>query len=303
MSDYLVHGTAYGGQILAFACETTELVEDARLRHGLSPVATAALGRALSAAAMMGSQLKSEEETITLHIEGNGPLGKTVAVADGAGRLRGYCNNPDVRIPLKENGHLDVAGGVGVGVLTITKDLGLKEPYTGSSHLVSSEIAEDLAYYFTVSEQIPSAVSLGVMVNRDESVWAAGGFILQLLPGADDDTADKLQQRVEAFPPVSKYLAMGKTPEDMLHDLLGDMGFVPMERRDLAFRCNCSRDKVSAALLSVGLADLQELCDAGEPVEMGCHYCGEKYVFTVDEIRELMEHAQEPAEEPSEEPS
>lgn len=291
MGDYLVHGTACNGQILAYAATTADLVETARMRHGLSPVATAALGRTLTAAAMMAVQLKNPEETLAINVEGNGPLGKTVAVCDGEGRLRGYCQNPDVRIPLKENGHLDVAGAVGIGVLTITKDLGLREPYTGSSHLVTSEIAEDLAYYFTVSEQIPSAVSLGVMVNRDETVWCSGGFILQLLPGADEETAERLQERVSAFPPVSRYLAMGHSPEEILKELLGDMDFVPMEKRDLAFRCNCNREKVSGALLSIGQKDLQELIDEGEPVEMGCHYCGEKYVFTVDEIRELMENA------------
>ncbi len=291
MSDYLVHGTAGDGQILAFACDTAELVETARLRHGTHPVATAALGRALSAAAMMAAQLKNDEETITLRFEGNGPLERTVALCDGAGRLRGYVENPAVDLPLNEKGKLDVAGAVGVGVLTITKDLGLKEPYTGSSHLVTSEIAEDLAYYFTVSEQIPSAVSLGVMVNKDESVWSAGGFILQLLPGASEETADLLQERVVAFPPVSQFLAMGKKPEEILENLLGDLDFVPMGRKELAFRCNCSREKVARALLSIGADELDKLIAEDEPVEMGCHYCGEKYVFTVDEIREMKEQA------------
>lgn len=291
MGDYVIRGTAAGGQILAFAADTTALTEEARRRHGTTPTATAALGRTLTAAVMMGCQLKNEAETLTIQIEGAGPIGKVTAIADGIGRVRGYVNNPSVELPLNEKGKLDVAGAVGIGVMSITKDLGLKEPYTGSTHLVTSEIAEDLAYYFTVSEQIPSAVSLGVMVNKDGSVWTAGGFILQMMPGASDETAEKLQERVLAFPRVTEYLAEGHTPEELLKELLGDMDLVIMEKKDTEFRCNCSRERVSAALISIGAEELQELIDSNEPIEMGCHFCNEKYVFTPDEMKSLRDGA------------
>ena len=291
MGDYVIRGTAADGQILAFAADTTEMVEEARRRHGLTPTATAALGRTLTAAAMMACQLKNSEESVTIQLEGSGPIGRVVAVADGEGRVRGYVDNPEVDLPLNKQGKLDVGGAIGIGVMNITKDLGLKEPYTGSTHLVSSEVAEDLAYYFTVSEQIPSAVSLGVMVNKDGTVWTAGGFILQMMPGATEAAADLLQERVMAFPRVTEYLAEGHSPEELLKELLGDMDLVIMEKKDTDFRCNCSREKVSAALLSIGAEELQQLEEAGEPVEMGCHFCNEKYVFSPEEVKALREQA------------
>ena len=294
MKDYIIRGTAADGQILAFAANTSNMAEEARRRHELTPTAAAAVGRTLTAAAMMGCQLKGRDETLSIQIEGNGPIGRIVAVTDGEGRVRGYADNPRVDLPLNQKGKLDVAGAVGIGVMTIVKDLGLKEPYSGSTHLVTSEIAEDLAYYFTVSEQVPSAVSLGVMVNKDGSVWTAGGFILQMMPGASEKTADILQERVLAFPKVTEYLAEGHTPEELLNELLGDMDLVIMEKRDTAFRCNCSRERVSGALLSLGAAELQELAQTEEPVEMGCHFCNEKYVFSPVEIRELLKQASRP---------
>ncbi len=291
MSDYVLRGMAANGQILCFAADTSELTEDARLRHQMKPLASVALGRTMAAAAMMACQLKKSEEMLTIQIEGNGPIEKIEVIADGAGRVRGYVNKPELEMPLNSKGKLDVAGALGIGVMSITKDLGLKDPYTGSTHLITSEIAEDLAYYFTVSEQLPSAVALGALVNKDESIWAAGGYILQMMPGALDETAEKLQERVLAFPSVTEYLAQGHTPEELLQDLLGDMGLVLTDKKEVNFSCSCNHEKVSAALLSIGAKDLQELIDEGEPVEMGCHFCNEKYVFSLEDLKELHQAA------------
>lgn len=291
MKDYVIHGTAADGLIIAFAAVTTELSEEAHRRHNTEPTASAALGRLLSASAMMACQLKDENETLTLHVEGNGPLGKVIAVADGAGRVRGFVDHPETSLPLNEKGKLDVAGAVGIGVMQITKDLGLREPYTGSTHLVTSEIAEDLAYYFTASEQIPSAVALGVMVGPDKTVLSSGGYIIQLMPGATDETIAALEERIRSFPQASHYLAEGHTPEELLTDLLGDLNFVPMGRKELSFACSCNREKVASALLSIGRDELTKLIEEGETIEMGCHFCNEKYNFTVNEMKELLEQA------------
>lgn len=289
MSDYVLRGMAADGQILAFAAVTSEMVEEARRRHGTTPVATAALGRTMTAAAMMACQLKGKRETLTIQIEGSGPIGKIIATADGDGAVRGYVSHPKVDLPPKEKGKLDVGAAVGIGVMNIVKDLGLKEPYVGSTHLVSSEIAEDLAYYFTASEQIPSAVALGVLVNKDETVWTAGGYIFQMMPGASDEIAEKLQDKVTHFPQISKYLAEGHTPEELLEDMLGEFDYHTLDKVDIGFQCNCTRERVSAALMSIGEKDLQELIDEGETIEMSCHFCNEKYHFSVDEMKDLLE--------------
>lgn len=289
MSDYVLRGMAADGQILAFAAVTSEMVEEARRRHGTTPVATAALGRTMTAAAMMACQLKGKRETLTIQIEGSGPIGKIIATADGDGAVRGYVSQPKVDLPPKEKGKLDVGAAVGIGVMNIVKDLGLKEPYVGSTHLVSSEIAEDLAYYFTASEQIPSAVALGVLVNKDETVWTAGGYIFQMMPGASDEITEKLQDKVTHFPQISKYLAEGHTPEELLEDMLGEFDYHTLDKVDIRFQCNCTRERVSAALMSIGEKDLQELIDEGETIEMSCHFCNEKYHFSVDEMKDLLE--------------
>lgn len=288
MGDYVLRGTAADGQILAFAAITSDMVEEARKRHQTSPVASAALGRTMTAAAMMACQLKGSREELTIQIDGSGPLGRIIVAANGEGNVRGYVHQPRVDLPLNAKGKLDVAEAVGLGVMQITKDLGLKEPYVGSTHLVTSEIAEDLAYYFTVSEQIPSAVALGVMVNPDESVWTAGGYIFQMMPGASDETAEKLQNKVTQFPPVSRYLAEGHTPEELLEDMLGEFGYHTLDKVDVRFQCNCSRDRVSSALMSIGEQELQSLIDEGETIEMSCHFCNEKFYFSVEEMKEIL---------------
>lgn len=283
----MVRATAADGQILAFAAITGNTVEEARRRHHTAPVVSAALGRTMTAAAMMGWQLKNEKDTITLQIDGDGPIEKTVVVADNAGHIKGYVHHPDVDLPLNQKGKLDVARAVGLGVLSIIKDIGLREPYTGQTHLISSEIAEDLAYYFTASEQVPSAVALGVLVNKDQTIWTSGGFILQMMPGASDETAEKLQEIVSNFMPVTEYFAMGHTPEELLDVLLSDFGYHILDKHDIEFSCDCDRDRVTRALISVGKEELQEMIEQGEPIEMSCHYCNEKYVFSVEELREL----------------
>ncbi len=293
MNDHMIRATAANGQILAFAAITTNTVEEARRRHQTSPVVTAALGRTMTAAAMMGWQLKGEKDTITIQIDGNGPIERLAVVADNQGNLKGFVHHPDVDLPLNAKGKLDVGGAIGLGVMSIITDIGLKEPYIGRTHLVSSEIAEDLAYYFTASEQVPSAVSLGVLVNKDRTVWTAGGFILQMMPGASDETAEKLQEIVSGFMPVTEYFAMGHSPEELLDVLLSDFGYHILEEHPVQFHCDCTRDKVSRVLLSVGKEELQSMIDEGKPVEMSCHYCNEKYTFSVEEMKKLLEEGQQ----------
>lgn len=289
--DYMLRATAAKDQILAFACITKETVEEARKRHRTSPVVTAALGRSLTAAAMMGWQMKGQQDQLTFRIEGSGPIGLINADANNRGEVWGFARNPRVELPLNHKGKLDVAGAIGLGVMSIIKDLGLKEPYCGQTHLVSSEIAEDLAYYFTVSEQVPSAVALGVLVDRDYSVKEAGGFIFQMMPGASDETAARLQDKVTAFPSVTDYYSQGHSPEDLLQDLLGDMELHIHEKQEIRFQCNCNREKVVRALISIGQKDLLDLADGGENVELRCDACNELYTFTAREIRSLAQEA------------
>ena len=285
--DYMLRATAADGQILAFACISRDTVEEARKRHQCSPVVTAALGRTLTAAAMMGWQMKSETDQMTVRIEGNGPIGMINVDCNNHGEVWGYARNSQVDLPPKPNGKLDVSGAIGIGVLSIIQDLGMKEPYTGQTHLVSGEIAEDLAYYYTASEQLPSAVSLGVLVDTDYSVKMAGGFILHMMPGATDETAARLADKVMAFPPLTEYFQSGHTPEELLEALLGDMNPVFMDRHEVRFQCNCNREKVTRALLSIGEDDLNDLAEDGEDVELRCDCCNELYTFTSEEIKEL----------------
>ncbi|MCF0135333.1 MAG: Hsp33 family molecular chaperone HslO [Lachnospiraceae bacterium] len=287
MNDYVIRGTAADGQVLAFACSTTNMVEEARQRHGLSKVATAALGRAMSGVTMMSVGLKKPYESITLTFSGNGPLGTVVAMGDGGGRVRGYVGNPQVELPLNSKGKLDVGGAVGLGLLNVEKDLHMKEPFVGTTILATSEIAEDLAYYFTTSEQIPSAVALGVLVHDNGQVWTAGGFIIQLLPGASDEVAQELQDRCTAFPQLTSYLAEGHTPEDVLEELLKGMDYIQMDKQEVRFKCFCNKQKVESALVSIGREELDQLIADDETIEMSCHFCNEKYYFTPEELRNI----------------
>ena len=291
MNDYIIRATAANDQIRAFATVTTEMVETAREHHNTSPVATAALGRLLTAGAMMGSMMKGEKDVLTLQIKAGGPLQGITVTADSQGNVKGYVGNPDVCIPANSKGKLDVAGAVGPGFLTVIKDMGLKEPYSGQVMLQTCEIAEDLTYYFATSEQVPSSVGLGVLMNKDNTVREAGGFIIQLMPNATDEFIDKLEKRIKEIKSVTNMLDEGMTPEDILEHILGDMDLQILDTVPTEFYCNCSKERVSAAVISVGKEELQKMIDDGEPIEVNCHFCNSHYKFSVDELKEMYEKA------------
>lgn len=286
MSDYLVRATAGGGQILAIVARTTELVEEARKMHATSPTATAALGRALTGAILMAATLK-DGQSLTLHVRGEGPLGGIVAVAV-PGKVKGYVGEPETDLPLRSDGKLDVGRAVGKGTLDVVKDLGLKEPYRGSVPLVSGEIGEDLAYYFTVSEQKPSAVGLGVLVEPDGKVRGAGGYLLQLLPGAEEEIAAALEKNIAALGPVSAPFAQGETPEAILNLLLKDFDYKIHERQPVSYACDCSRERLQDILLALGKEELQKLLEEQGGAEARCAFCNRVYRFTKEEVSGLI---------------
>lgn len=289
--DYMIRATAGNNQIRAFAATARDVVEAARQFHNTSPVATAALGRLLTAGGMMGWMMKGEKDLLTLQIKGDGPLGGVTVTADSAGHVKGYVNQPQVLLHANELGKLDVGGAVGQGMLQVIKDLGMKEPYVGSCQLQTGEIAEDLTYYFAVSEQVPSSVGLGVLMEKDNTVRQAGGFIIQLLPFTPDEVIDELERKLAGMEPVTAMLDKGMSPEQILEELLGDLGLEINEKRELAYRCDCSRERIGQALISIGRKDLQEMIDDGEPIEVNCHFCNKNYEFGVEELRELLKKA------------
>lgn len=291
MSDYIIRATAADGQIRAFAATTRELVEYARSAHNTSPVATAALGRLLTAGAMMGVMMKGEKDLLTIKIEGDGPIQGLTVTADSKGNVKGYVFNPEVMLPPNEKGKLDVGGALGIGVLSVIKDIGLKEPYVGQTILVTSEIAEDLTYYFATSEQTPSSVALGVLMNKDNTVRQAGGFILQLLPNASEKVISGLENKLKGITSVTSLLDAGKTPEMILEEVLGDFGLEILDKMPTEFACNCSRERIEKALISVGKQELQNMIDDGETIEVNCHFCNKNYPFTVEELKDLLEKA------------
>lgn len=290
MKDYIVRATAANAQIRAFAASTTELVEEARTRHNTSPVATAALGRLLTAGAMMGSMMKNPTDVLTLQVQCGGPIGGMTVTADSKGEVKGYVHNPDVMLPPK-NGKLDVGGALGPGFLNVIKDMGLKEPYSGQTILQTGEIAEDLTYYFATSEQTPSSVALGVLMNKDNTVRQAGGFILQLLPGASEEVISTLETRLKEITSITSLLDAGNTPEMILEHILGDFGLEILDKMPAQFACNCSRERIEKALISIGKKELQEMIDEGKTIEMNCHFCNKHYPVTVDELKGLLEKA------------
>ena len=287
MNDYMIRATAAGGQVRAFAVSSRDIVETARAAHNTSPVITAALGRLLTAGAMMGNMMKSEDDMLTLKVEGSGPARYILVSADSKGNVKGYAANPNVILPANAKGKLDVAGAIGVGLLTVTKDMGLKEPYSGTCELISGEIAEDLTYYFASSEQTPSSVGLGVLMNKDNTVNVAGGFIIQIMPDATDETIDAIEQKISTIQSVTGMLEEGMKPEDILNLILGDLELEILEKIPVRFFCGCTKERVSSALISVGSKDLQDIIDDGEPIEIICHYCSKKYTFDMDELKEL----------------
>ena len=287
MADYIIRATAAGGQIRAFAATTRDLTEYARSAHNTSPVATAALGRLLTAGAMMGVMMKGEDDLLTIKIQGDGPIGGLTVTADSKGNVKGYVYNPEVMLPPNEKGKLDVGGALGVGVLSVVRDIGLKEPYVGQTILVSGEIAEDLTYYFAASEQIPSVVGLGVLVDKDGSVLQAGGFIVQLMPFTSEEVISKLEGSLATLEPVTKMLERGFTPEVILEEVLTFFDVEFNETMPVQFQCNCSKDRITKALISVGKKGLQDMIDDGEPIHVNCHFCNTDYTFDIDELKEI----------------
>ena len=288
MSDYIIRATAANSQIRAFAAVTTDMVETARKAHNTSPVATAALGRLLTGGAMMGTMMKGDKDILTLQIHAGGPLQGITVTADSKGNVKGYVGNPNVCIPANSKGKLDVAGAVGVGFMNIIKDMGLKEPYMGQVALQTSEIADDLTYYFATSEQGPSAVGLGVLMNKDNTVRQAGGFIVQLMPFAEESVIAKLEENVQKITSVTNLLEEGHTPESLLERVLEGFDIEINDRMDTQFYCNCSKERVEKALISIGRKELNELIQEGKEVEMNCHFCNTNYVFSVEELKEIL---------------
>ena len=291
MTDYIIRATAAEGQIRAFAATTRDLVEYARSAHNTSPVATAALGRLLTAGAMMGIMMKGEKDLLTLKIEGDGPIGGLTVTADSRGNVKGYAFHPEVMLPPNAKGKLDVGGALGIGVLSVIKDIGLKDPYVGQTILVTSEIAEDLTYYFATSEQTPSSVALGVLMERDNTVKQAGGFILQMMPGASDEVISALEKRLGEITSITALLDAGNTPEMILEHILGDFGLEILDKLPTAFSCNCSDERIEKALISVGKQELQSMIEDGKTIEVNCHFCNKHYPVTVERLKELLEMA------------
>ena len=292
MSDYLVRATAADAQVRAFAVTARDTVETARAAHDTSPVMTAALGRLLCAGAMMGSMMKGEADILTLQVQGDGPAGGLTVTADSRGRVKGYAVNPQVILPPNSQGKLDVGGAVGTGTLRVIKDLGLKEPYVGQTRLQTGEIAEDLTYYFAASEQVPSSVGLGVLMEKNNTVKQAGGFIVQLMPFAEEKVIEKLEANLSRIHSVTKLLEDGNSPEQILGILLEGMDMEILSDMPVEFYCNCSRERVAKALYSIGKKEMDEMIRDGEPIEVKCHFCNTAYQFSVEDliqIRQLQE--------------
>ncbi len=287
MSDHIVRATAENGSIRAFCATTRDLVEYARACHNTSPVVTAALGRLLSAGAIMGSMQKGDDDLLTLQLRGSGPMKGIVVTADSKANVKGYPNVADVLLPANSRGKLDVSGAIGPGTLTVIKDMGLKDPYVGMVELVSGEIAEDLAYYFSSSEQVPSAVSLGVLMEKNNTVRQAGGLIIQTLPGASDEVIDMLEGKLTGLPSMTQMLDEGMTPEGILTDILGQNGLQILDTIPTAFSCNCDRARVEKVVISLGKKEIKKMIDDGEPVELKCHFCNKAYEFTPDQLKTI----------------
>lgn len=286
--DYIVRATAAGQQLRAFAITSRNITEKARSIHNTSPVATAALGRLLTAASMMGSMMKGEKDVLTLQIECGGPIGGLMVTSGSDGNVKGYVNNPGILLPPNPQGKLDVAGARGPGFLNVIRDTGLKEPYNGQTHLVSGEIAEDLTYYYATSEQVPSSVGLGVLMDKDNTVKQAGGFIIQVMPDADDEVIDRLEKSINSIKSVTDMLESGMGPEDILEYIIKDGSVEILEKIPVQYYCNCSKDRVSRVISSLGRSGLQEMIEEGSPVEVNCHFCNSHYVFDMEDLKKLI---------------
>ena len=288
MSDYIIRATAANNQIRAFAATTKELVEHARSIHNTSPVATAALGRLLTAGTMMGSMMKGEKDILTLQIKCSGLIQGLTVTADSSANVKGYVYNPTVMLPPNSKGKLDVGKAVDLGVLSVIKDMGLKEPYVGQTHLVSGEIAEDLTYYFATSEQVPSSVALGVLMNKENTVKQAGGFILQLMPFTEERIINRLEEKLGEITSITSMLDDDMTPEMILEYILGEFGLEIMDKIPTKYECNCTKERVEKAIVSIGKKDIQEMIDDNKPIEVNCHFCNTNYTFDIEELKEII---------------
>lgn len=288
MSDYMVRATAAGAMVRAFVCNSKELVEKARQIHDTTPVVTAALGRLLTAGSMMGTMLKGDKDLLTIQIQSSGQIGGLTVTADSKGKVKGYAINPKADLPLKENGKLDVGNAMGIGVMNVIKNMGLKEPYVGQTVLQTGEIGDDLTYYFATSEQIPSSVGLGVLVDRDYSVKQAGGFIVQLMPFATEEVIAKLEENLSKITSVSEMFDKGMTPEEILAELFDGLDYEISDTVHIGYSCNCSKDRVRKAIISIGKKDIQEMIDDNEPIEVKCHFCNTAYTFSIEELKEML---------------
>ena len=286
--DYIVRATAAEGSIRAFAITSRHLVEEARVDHDTSPVITAALGRLLSGAAMMGTMMKGEKDLLTIQIQCGGPAKGFTVTADANGHVKGFPNVPDVELPLNAQGKLDVGGALGLGVMSVIKDMGLKEPYVGQIALQTGEIAEDLTYYFANSEQVPSSVGLGVLMDKDNTVACAGGFIIQMMPFAKEETISQIEENLKNITSVTDHLKKGKTPEQILEILLGNLGLEITSTMPTKFYCNCSKERVEKAVISVGKKEIQDMIDDGQDIEVKCHFCNTAYKYSVEELKDIL---------------
>lgn len=288
MEDYIVRATAADGQVRAFAVTSRDMVETARARHNTSPVVTAALGRLLTAGAMMGVMMKGEKDLLTLQIRCSGPIKGLMVTADSKGHVKGFADVPQVILPPNKKGKLDVGGALDLGVLSVIKDLGMKEPYVGQTELKTGEIGDDLTWYFANSEQTPSSVGLGVLMEKNNTVKQAGGFILQLMPFASEEVITGLEKRLTGMQSVTDYLDRGFTPEQLLQELLGEFGMEILEYMDASFSCNCSKERVEKAIVSIGRKELNDMIREGKPIEVKCHFCNTPYEFTVEDLKNII---------------
>lgn len=286
---YILRGTAQNGEIRVFAAITTDLVEKARATHDLSPTASAALGRLLTAGSIMGTMLKGENCSMTISINGGGEAGSIVVTSNSKGNVKGYISNPHVDLPINKLGKLDVGGAVGKnGFVRVIKDLGLRDPYVGQVPISTGEIGDDMAYYFAISEQVPTAVAVGVLVNTDLSILASGGLIIQMMPNENEFLADIITYRLEEIPPISTLIAEGKSGEDILNLLFDDMDLKILERIEIDYVCDCSIDRIEKVLISLGRDELEKLKEEEDNVEVQCHFCNKKYNFTKKDIENLL---------------
>jgi molecular chaperone Hsp33 len=291
MEDYLIKALAFNGQVRAYAVNSTNTVGEAQRRHYTWPTASAALGRSMTAGVIMGAMLKGDEK-LTIKINGGGPIGGIIVDSNAKGEVRGYVHHPQTHFDLNDQGKLDVRRAVGTdGMLMVVKDIGMRDYFTGQVPIVSGELGEDFSYYFASSEQVPSAVGVGVLVNPDNSILAAGGFIIQLMPGTDESTITKIENSIQSIPPVSKLIEKGLSPEELLFEILGKENVKVLETMPISFQCTCSKERFGNAIISLGTEEIEQMIEEDGKAEAHCHFCNEKYLFTVEELEELKSQA------------